>query len=149
MNAWRKITTAACVAILLFAVGCAKDVELPQQHAKQGTAPQQASQCVVSEGLVVSINGIKVNWPDSETLNWIAVTDSNPVDPQWVALGYAQERPEIKAKHAVHVDRYATIGEYVLLCGHYEPRFPDGNFCWVVSKRDMKYVGHFLDKDSR
>jgi len=35
MNAWLKITTAACVATLLLGVGCAKKEELPPQHAEQ------------------------------------------------------------------------------------------------------------------
>jgi hypothetical protein len=47
------------------------------------------------------------------------------------------------------VDRYATIGDYVLLSGHYDRPFPDSSFGWVVNKKDMKYVGHFFDKDSR
>jgi hypothetical protein len=47
------------------------------------------------------------------------------------------------------VQRYATIGEYVLLSAWYDPGIPDGCFMWVVNKKDTTYVGHFLDKDAR
>jgi len=47
------------------------------------------------------------------------------------------------------VHRYFAIGEYMLLCGWFQPPFPDGGFCWVVNTKDMKYMGHFLDKDAR
>ncbi len=149
MNAGHQTTIAVYGGILLLAVGCAKEKELLQQRAKQDDAPQQASQCVVRDGLVVSINGTKVNYPDSEKLNWIAVKDSNPVDPQLVALGHAHVDAATAAKHVLRVYRYATVDEYILLCGQFDPPFPDGSFNWVVSKKDMKYVGHFLDKDSR
>jgi hypothetical protein len=110
---------------------------------------QQASPCVVRDGLVVSIHGTMVNYPDSEKLTWTAVKDPSSVDPRLVALGHAQVSPAIAASHALRVDRYAAIGEYVLFCGHFDPAFPDGSFNWVVGRKDMKYVGHFLDKDSR
>ena len=76
MNACGKTTAVVYGAILLLAVGCAKEKELPQHQAKQSPAPQQASQCVVTEGLVVSINGTKVNYPDSQKLNWVAAKES-------------------------------------------------------------------------
>jgi hypothetical protein len=109
----------------------------------------ESAPCVVKDGRVVSVNGTKVNWPDSEKLKWILVKDPKSVDPQLVSLGHAHVDPKIAAAHSLRVDRYVAIGEYVLLCGHFEPGFPDGGFCWVVNTRDMKYVGHFLDKNAR
>jgi hypothetical protein len=101
------------------------------------------------EGLVRSVGGIRINFPDSEKLNWIPAKDADAIDPKLIALGRANARPAITEKYAPVVDRYATIGDYVLLSGHYDPPFPDGSFGWVVNKKDMKYVGHFFDKDSR
>jgi hypothetical protein len=150
MTAWQSIVSPAYGAILLLAAGCAKQEQFLQQRAKPDAAPREASKCVVSEGgLVVSINGVKVNFPDSEHLNWIAVKDSSQVDPRLVALGHAHVDPAIAVKHVLRVHRYATVDEYVLLCGQFDPPFPDGSFSWVVSKTDMRYVGHFLDKDAR
>jgi hypothetical protein len=109
----------------------------------------ESTPCVVRDGHVVSVNGTNVNWPDSEKLKWIDVKDPKSIDPKLVALGHAHVDPKIGAAHSLRVDRYVAIGEYVLLCGHFEPLFPDGGFCWVVNTRDMKYMGHFLDKGAR
>ena len=74
---------------------------------------------------------------------------SKGVDPKLVDAGHAKVDPAIGGKHALVVDRYATIGGHVLLCGQFDPPFPDGSFNWVVRTKGMKYVGHFLAEDSR
>jgi hypothetical protein len=120
----------------------------PQPGAKPAGAAA-ATPCVVKEGRVVSVNGTKMNWPDLEKLKWTDVKDPKSVDPRFVALGQLHVDPRIAATHTLRVHRYFAIGEYMLLCGWFQPPFPDGGFCWVVNTKDMKYMGHFLDKDAR
>ncbi|MCX5795332.1 MAG: hypothetical protein NTY77_07565 [Elusimicrobia bacterium] len=128
--------------------GCETDPKAPRQLAKPDAAAREASRCVVREGLVVSIDGIPINYPDSEKLNWTKADDADPADPRLVPLGAAHANPPTTA-HTLRVDRFTTIGTYALLCGRFEPPFPDGSFNWVVDKSAMEYVGHFLDKESR
>ena len=120
-----------------------------QPRSQPDTRPHQSSPCVVTGNMVSTINGIPINFPDSEKLNWIGMNDPSPIDPLLVALGYAQVTPTIKANHTLRVGRYAIIGEYILLCGHYDPPLPDGSFNWVVNTNEMKYVGTFFDVNSR
>jgi hypothetical protein len=130
---------------------------VPRAPSKESAKPQirpnpnleEEPRCIVREGIVESINGARINFPDSEGFKWIPVADSHSVDPKLVTLGLAKVSPAIAEKHALIVRRYVTIGEYVLLCGDFDPPFPDGSLNWVVNKKEMKYVGAFLDKDSR
>ena len=149
MNTRRTMMGVICSAVLIFSTGYVQGAEVNQQKAGQGAGSGQLSRCVTRGDLVVSIDGINVNYPDSEKLNWIEVTDPNSVDPKFAKLGLAHVEPSIAAKHTLRVYRYATIREYVLLCASFDPLFPDGSFNWVVNKNAMTYEGHFLDKDSR
>jgi hypothetical protein len=131
-------------------------VRIAVSEQDRGKASALASQDVIKfagkdakEGLIESIGGISINFPASEKLDWISAKDTDAIDAKLIALGRAKESPAIAGKYTPVVDRYTTIGDYVLLCGHYDPPFPDGSFTWIISKKDMKYVGHFFDKDSR
>ena len=129
------------------------EAELPRKEknspVNEDKMLQQADPYVLRDHLVLSINGVAINYPDSEKLEWAIVKDPGMVDPQWIALGKANLDPALAEKHTLIVDRYAKIGHAVLLCARYDPPFPDGSFNWVIDTRDMKYIGHFLDKDSR
>lgn len=140
-----------------FSPGLPSSPRLPKESTKETARiisevedwQRAAAPCVVEDGLVRSIDGIKVNYPDSEKLGWMTVKDPGSIDPKLVALGHANARPPLPAGHALRVTRYAAIGDHILLCGQYDPPIPDGSFNWVVDKSRMRYVGHFLDKDSR
>ena len=149
MNAGSRVATALCGAVLLLDAGCGQRQESPAPRVKQETDSSEASHCVLKGDLVETIHGIYVNFPDSERLTWVEVTDANRVDPKMVAIGHAKLPPETAAKYALRVSRFATIGDYWLLSGGYHPPIPDGDFNWVVDKRTMKYVGRFLDRNSR
>jgi len=95
----------------------------------------------------MSIHGKAVNFPDSETLSW--VDGATGVEPGWITLGHARVNKDIAAGHSLKVVRHAIIGDFVLLCGQFDPPFPDGSFNWVIHRKTKQYVGHFLDKESR
>lgn len=143
-SAWALLTAA-----LLLMCGCSERRATPNQRAQPAGETSQTGPCVVENGRVVSINGTRINFPDSEKLNWIAPMDSKGVDPKLVALGHAKLDAATAERHALIVQRYAIIGDYVLLCAWFDPPIPDGSFNWVVNTKEMKYVGDFLDKDSR
>lgn len=149
MNAWCRAVLAVCSAALLLGAGCGQRQEVSVQRAKQDTDSREDAHVVFKGDLVETIHGIYVNFPDSEKLTWIEVTDANPVDPKMVAIGHANVPPATAAKYALRAHRFATIGDYWVLCASFHPPIPDGGFNWVVDKRTMKYVGRFLDRNSR
>ena len=154
MDAVLRMTTVLSAAALLLISGCDEGKSPPAAApaappvAAKPAAPQP-DQVVVDAGCVMSINGTSINYPDSEKLTWCEVKDQAAIDPKLIALGRAADNPAITAKHDVIVTRYATLGDHILLCGGYNPPIRDGNICWVINTKTMKYVGHFLDKDSR
>lgn len=127
------------IVVSTLLVGCNSDHSATVQSAKDDY--------VTRDGMVESVHGIRVLFPDSEKLEWIKVTDSRQVDPKLVAIG--ESKDPVLGKRALRVQRYAIVGDYILLCADFDPPCPDCSFNWVVRRSDMKYIGSFLDKNSR
>jgi hypothetical protein len=120
-------------------VGCGADRPVAVQSTK--------NDYVSRDGMVESVEGISILFPESEKLEWTAVTNSSQIDQRLIAL--AEGRHPVQGNRTLSVQRYATIGNYVLLCAGFDPPCPDCSFNWVVRRSDMKYIGHFLDRNSR
>ncbi len=118
-----------------------------QKDVPESVAASPLEGVVIQDGLVMSIHGKSVNFPDSEKLPWVA--GGAGVKPEWITLGHGRVRKEIAASHKLKVVRHAFLEDFVFLCGQFEPPFPDGSFNWIVHRPTKRYVGHFLDKESR
>ena len=141
MLASRTYSSLVAALLLLFSSSCKP--RAGQQYETFRVVGQQG-------GLIESIDGISINFPHSESLTWKSPLDGKPDFSKAIAQGLQKFHiSSVSQKHTLIVDRYSEIGDFLLLCGVFEPPFPDGSFNWIVYAPDGRYVGHFLDKNSR
>jgi len=98
--------------------------------------------------LVISINETPINFPHSQKLNWIEIKEKDDFE-EYMDVVNRDTTWASKSQRTPSPNRYALIGDYILITGGVVPPCPDCGFCVVIRKSDLKFIGHFLDENSR